>query len=229
MMETFREESLGGGIRLLQNERFPLGTDSLLLSRFLTLPRAARVADLGAGNAALGLLLCARSNDCTVTGIELDEQAHRLALENIRRNGLESRVRSLPGDVREIRALLPPGHFDCVISNPPYFPAGSGAVRETAAMARSEQSLPPHSLCAAAAWLLPSGGRFALVHRAERLCDLMCALRAARLEPKRLAFVRHAPDAPVRLVLLEARKDGRPGLRIEADRYGSNYGQEDGI
>ena len=62
MMETFREESLGGGIRLLQNERFPLGTDSLLLSRFLTLPRAARVADLGAGNAALGLLLCVGSD-----------------------------------------------------------------------------------------------------------------------------------------------------------------------
>ncbi len=220
------EELLGGGIRLLQNERFRLGTDSLLLSRFVTLPKNARVADLGAGNATLGLLLCARSESCTVTGVEIDTDAHALALENIRRNALEPRVSSLLGDVREIRTLLPAGSFECVVSNPPYFPVGSGKVRESAEKARSEASLPLSELCQAAAWLLPSGGRFALVHRAERLCDLVSALRAVRLEPKRIAFVRHDASAPVSLVLLEARKDGNAGLRFEADRYVSNYGQE---
>lgn len=222
----YREEFLGGGIRLLQNERFRLGTDSLLLSRFVSLPKAARVADLGAGNAALGLLLCVRSGDCTVTGIELDPAAHALALENIRRNALHARVSSHLGDVREIRTLLPAGSFDCVLSNPPYFPAGSGRVSKSAPLARSEQTLTLCDVCRAAAWLLPTGGRFALIHRAERLCDVLCALRSERLEPKRIAFVRHRPGAPIGLVLVEARKDGKADVRFESDLYASNYGQE---
>ena len=69
-------------------------------------------------------------------------------------------------------------------------------------------------LCTAAAWLLPPGGRFALVHRAERLCDLLCVLRAAGLEPKRLQPVRHNAESPVSLLLLEARRGGRPGLTL---------------
>ena len=89
-------------------------------------PPAARVADLGAGCGTLGVLLCKNAPDCAVTGVELDAAAHALALENIRENGLEGRLTALHGDVRQIRALLPAAEFDCVVSNPPYFPVGSG-------------------------------------------------------------------------------------------------------
>ena len=91
---------------------------------------------------------------------------------------------------------------------------GSGKAGRNSAVARTEQCLTLAELCAAAAWLLPPGGRFALVHRAERLCDLMCALRAAGLEPKRLQPVRHNAESPVSLLLLEARRGGRPGLTL---------------
>ena len=73
------------------------------------------------------------------------------------------------------------------------------------------------ALCAAAAWLLPCGGRFALVHRPERLCDIFCAMRESGIEPKRVRFVRHRQSAPVCLVLLEGRRGGAPGVRFEAD------------
>ena len=72
-------------------------------------------------------------------------------------------------------------------------------------------------LGAAAAWLLRQGGRFFLVHRAERLCDLLCTLRASGLEPKRLRLVR-STSGKTRLVLLEARRGGRPGLTVEPDQ-----------
>ena len=72
-------------------------------------------------------------------------------------------------------------------------------------------------LCAAAAWLLPDGGRFALVHRPERLCDLIFQMRSHRIEPKRIRFVRHTAASPVCLVLLEGRRGGRPGLSYEPD------------
>ena len=192
---------------------FRLGTDSVLLSQFMSLPKGAKVADLGAGCGTLGLLLCARSADCSVTGIELDETAYALAQENIALNRLE-RLQVLQGDVREIRQILPANSFDCVISNPPYFPVGSG---KAANAYRSELTLNLSQLCQAAAWLLPSGGRFALVHRPERLCDLICTMREYGIEPKRVQFVRHNAQSPVCLVLLEGRRGGKPGLTYLAD------------
>ena len=198
----------------LEQGSFRLGTDSVLLSQFISLPKKARIADLGAGCGTLGLLLCARSEDCAVVGIEIDEEAHALAQKNISHNALASRMDALCGDVRQIRALLPANSFDCVISNPPYFPVDSGYV---ASAARSELTLNLSELCQAAKWLLPSGGRFAMVHRPERLCDIFCTLRENGMEPKRLQFVRHKADAPVCLVLIEARRGGKPGLSYEPD------------
>ena len=102
--------------------------------------------------------------------------------------------------------------------NPPYYPAGSGRLPETEALraARSETGCTLEDICTAAAWLLRWGGSFCLVHKPERLADLCCALRARGLEPKRLRLVcRRAGDAPS-LLLLEARRGGRPGLDIAA-------------
>ncbi len=205
-------ETLWNGISMYTGP-FPLGTDSVLLSQFLTLPSKAHVVDLGAGSGTLGLLLCARNASCRVTGVEIDETAWAVAQENIALNGLQ-RMQVLHGDVRELRRLLPAGSADCVISNPPYFPVNSGKVANAY---RSELTLNLAQLCEGAAWLLPSGGRFALVHRPERLCDLIWELRRCRLEPKRIQFVRHTASAPVCMVLLEARKDGKAGLQYEAD------------
>ncbi len=85
---------------------FPLSTDSMVLADFVRLPKAAQVADLGSGGGVLGLLLCGRYSDCTVTGVELCQQAHQAALENIDRNGL-GRLRSVLGDLRQVRTILP--------------------------------------------------------------------------------------------------------------------------
>ena len=212
------EELLFGTIRMhIPDAQFCVSTDSMVLADFCRLPSRARVLDLGCGCGTLGLLLCAANESCTVTGVELDPAAHAIAEENIARSGLSARMRALLGDVREIRTLLPAGGFDAVVSNPPYFPVGSGRSSAAQEQAREERTLTLSQLCAAAAWLLPSGGRFALVHRPERLCDIFCTLRAHGLEPKRLQFVRHTAAAPVCLVLIEARRGGKSGLRYAPD------------
>lgn len=212
------EETLWNGICMIQPEDgFRLGTDSILLAQFISLPKQARIADLGSGCGTLGLLLCASDPDCAVTGVELDERAHELAQENIAANGLQGRLSSVLGDVRDIRTLFGAGSFSCVISNPPYFPVGSGKVSRANGAARSEETLTLSELCAAASYLLPSGGRFALVHRPERLCDVFCVMREHGLEPKRIQFVRHSASSPVCMVLLEARRGGRPGLTYLPD------------
>lgn len=206
-------------------EAFALSTDSILVADFMRLPPRAAVCDLGCGCGTIGLLLCARRADCRVTGIEIMDVVCAQAAENIRRNSLSERFSVLQGDLRNIKATLPANQFSHVISNPPYFEVSNpSAPSEARAAARSEQTCTITDLCAAAAWLLTFGGTFTLVYRPERLCDLFCALRAARLEPKRIRFVRHRPSADVSLVLLEAKYGGKPGLVYEQDLI--LYGQD---
>ena len=152
------------------------------------------------------------------TGVELLPEAVPLAEKAAARNGLSDRLVCRQGDLRDIRALLPAGDFDLVVSNPPYYPVGAGHLPEAEPLrsARSEAGCTLEEVCAAAAYLLRWGGSFCLVHKPERLADLCCALRASGLEPKRLRLVcRRAGDAPS-LLLLEARRGGRPGLDIAA-------------
>lgn len=188
---------------------FPLGQDTLLLGRFATLRRGGRVCDLGCGAGALPLLLLARESSLDLSGVELDGEAAALARRNLAENGLSGVIRT--GDLRRVREQFPAGCFDLVVSNPPYFPAGSG---ESGGSARMELCCTLTQVCAAAAILLKNGGRFALVHRPERLAGLMEALGQSGLEPKRLQMVQHDRDKPPAAVLVEAVRQGRPGLSV---------------
>ncbi len=187
---------------------FPLSTDSMVLSDFIRPGKT--VLDLGAGCGTLGILLCARDPRCDVTGVEIDPTAHTAALENIRRNGIESRMSSICADLRRVNTLFPPGTFHTCISNPPYF-SGGPASKHTP-LARREDCCTPAELFSAAAWVLGTGGDFYLVHKPERLAQLCgCAVNAG-LEPKRLRLVRHRADGPVSLILLQCKKGAKPGL-----------------
>ena len=188
----------------------------MVLADFVRLPKAAQVADLGSGGGVLGLLLCGRYSDCTVTGVELCQQAHQAALENIDRNGL-GRLRSVLGDLRKVRTILPGGAFSCAVSNPPYFSGGLPSSGVAGSQARQESACTLSDVYQAASWLLRFGGDFFLVHRPERLADLMALGRQWNLEPKLLQLVRHKPASSASLVLLQCRKGAKPGLRLLPD------------
>ena len=184
---------------------FPLSTDSMVLSSFVRLPKNARVLDLGSGCGTLGLLLCAANDSCTVTGLEIDETAHRCALDNIRANKLDDRLQSVCQDLRSYET----GGFDVCISNPPYFTGGPAAKLTSA---RREDSCSTEELFRAAAKALRYGGDLFLVHRPERLAQLCACAEANGLAPKRLQLVRHKAGNPVNLILLSCRKGGKHGL-----------------
>ena len=206
------EEALWNGIRMLQPQRgFRLGTDSVLLAEFLSLPPRAKIADLGAGCATLGLLLCAGNERCRVTGIELNQNAHRAALQNIQQNRLDPRMESICADLGRVPVLFAPGSFDCCISNPPYF---SGGPASQFSSARREDCCTLAALMASAGWALKYGGDLFLVHRPERLGEIIAQGAPHKLEAKALTLVRHREDGPVALVLLKLRKGAKPGLTI---------------
>ena len=192
---------------------FPLSTDSMVLSHFVRLSKNARVLDLGSGCGTLGLLLCSQNEHCTVTGLEIDENTHLAALSNIQRNALASRMESICADLRSVSRRFSPGSFDVCVSNPPYF-SGGPASKHTP-LARREDLCSARELMAAAAPALKYGGDFFLVHRPERLAELISAGSEFALELKRLRLVRHRQDGPVSLILLQFRKGAKPGLNWE--------------
>lgn len=226
-------EQLTNGFTLqIPPDAFPLSTDSMLLADFVHLPKCATVLDLGSGCGTLGLLLCARDSQCRVTGLELDLSSHEAALSNIRHNGLDARMFSICDDLRRVNQLFAPGSFHCCVSNPPYFSGGPASNRTP--MARRDDACGPEDLFRAASWALRYGGDFFLVHKPEKLAQLCACAASNGLEPKKLCLVRHRPDSPVMLILLQCRKGGKPGLiweeltlhdsnGIPTDRYHQIY------
>ena len=121
-------EQLHNGFTLeLCEGAFPFSTDSMALSGFVRLPKNARILDLGSGCGTLGLLLCASDGNCAVTGVEIDESAHQMALQNSKVNGLTNRLTS----ICEASALSPltlhPAAFIAACPTPPIFLPGRKA------------------------------------------------------------------------------------------------------
>ncbi|MFQ8759834.1 MAG: methyltransferase [Intestinimonas sp.] len=178
------------------------------LSRFATVRRGFRVCGSGLRLRALGLLLLEREEKLELTGVEVEPAAAELARRNLALNGLCGQV--LTGDLRD-RALLPSGYFDLVVSNPPWFREGGGY---SGGPARCEERCSMEQLMrsrGAAGQKRRAGGTGPSARTAARA---FAQLRAVSLEPKRMRLVQHSPDAPPSAVLVEAVRQGRPGLEV---------------
>lgn len=207
-----------GGLRFVWADHlFRPGTDTFLLSSLPRLRPGLRVCDLGCGTGLLGLLLMQRQPDLRIAGLDIQPEAAALARRAAAENGLTERLDFRCGDLRQVRGIFPTGCFDLVVCNPPYYPPAGGKLSADGARrtARSETEASLADLCAAASYLLRWGGKFCLVHKPERLADVLCGLRDAGTEPKRLRFVHNRATDPPSLFLAEGCRGGRPGITVE--------------
>jgi tRNA1(Val) A37 N6-methylase TrmN6 len=214
-MSTTDDNILGGRLRLRQSvSGYRAGLDAALLAAACDAPPGARVLVLGCGAGAVMLAAAARRPEACFVGLERDPSAAALAAANIALNGLEKKVSVLVGDVAAPFSTLGLPPFDLVLANPPFFD-DPGALRGPAE-ARRGAWLTSEGLDAWTAFAIRAvreGGVLILIHRADRLADLL-----AGLAPKAGSFqirpVHPFADAPAKRVLVRAVKTGRAPLRL---------------
>jgi len=217
-MDMNRFEDLGGGLLIEVSDDHTFGEDALRLAAFSAPRRGERVCELCAGCGVISLLWCRDTNPENVTAFEIQQQAADMARRSAAAACYDDRLNILAADLRMWRDYLPPGSQSMVAVNPPYFREGSGKVsaNSVAGISRHEGiGCTLTDVAEAAAGLLKEGGRLDICHRPERLCDVMCALHAVRLEPKRIQFITGDNKSEPWLFLCEAVKGAAPGLRIE--------------
>jgi len=205
------------GLRVIQDpKRFCFGIDAVLLTGVVRAGRSERLLDLGTGTGIIPILLTAKTKCESFTGLEIQRESVDMARRSIRLNKLDDTVTIDEGDIRLAAGIYKPSAFDVVTVNPPYMPAGGGLVNETSpkAIARHELLCTLEDVISSAATVLKPRGRLYMVHRPQRLADIIMLMRSQGLEPKFLRFVYPHSDKAPNMVLLSASKGGNPMLDV---------------
>lgn len=211
-------EILDNGTRVLTAPGATFGTDALLLARFAQPRRNERALDLCSGCGIVSLVWHDAGHRGPCTALEIDPAVSALCTAALAENTDAAHIAPVCVDLRQLCTAGPEqGQYDFAACNPPYFTAGPRSPDPRRAEARHTGSCTTADAVDCARRALRDGGRFLLCQRPEQLAEILAALRAAHLEPKRLAFVKNRPDAAPWLFLVEAQKGRKTGLRVEPD------------
>lgn len=218
-----RTDDLGlDGLRLIQDtDLFCFGTDSVLLSDFVRAGSGSTVVDLCTGNGIIPVLLSSKTKAERIYGIELQQPSYNLAVKNVALNHLEDKLEFIHDDIKNWEKYFRCGSIDVVTCNPPYMPAKSGFTnpKDEKAIARHEIMIDIEGIMEVSSKLLKFGGHIYMVHRADRLCDIISAMRKRKIEPKRLAFIHPSPEKAPNLILVDGMVGANPSLKIENPIY----------
>ncbi len=201
-------------LRIIQKKNgFKFGIDAVLLADFMRLYKNERLCDICTGSGIVAIL-ASRKGPKQITAVEIQEDYADMAGRSVKMNEIHNLITVLNGDIREIENLLAKHSFEVVSANPPYkeLQGGISAERSDRDIAKNEVMVNLQEVIRCAEYLLRPNGRFYMVHRTERLADIMCTLREYKLEVKRMRMVQGTADKPPSLVLIEAQKGAKPKL-----------------
>lgn len=205
----------GSQYRILQNKRkFSYGIDAIILSDFAQ--ARGLVMDLGTGTGIIPIRLADGKDIKKIYGVEIQGDVAELAKESVKLNKLEEKIQILNMDLKDLRDRFSKASFDTIISNPPYMKTGSAILNEEEnfALSRHEIACSFEDIISVSDYLLKPLGKICLVHRPNRLVDILSTMRQYRIEPKYIRFVQPRWDKKPNLVLIEGVKGGRADLKF---------------
>ncbi|HYE11500.1 MAG TPA: tRNA1(Val) (adenine(37)-N6)-methyltransferase [Patescibacteria group bacterium] len=215
-------DDLQNGYMLIQkNKTFKFGVDAVLLADFAEIKRSEHVLEMGTGTGIIPILLHAKKQPASITALEIQEDMADMARRSVKYNKLEDIISILHMDLKEAPKKLGKAKYDCVVTNPPYVKreAGINNPEETKAIARFEIACTLQDVVSTAKELLQSGGKLFMVHRADRLVDIIYEMRNQGIEPKRIRFVHSNTGKRPHLILIEGTRGGRPELKFMDPLY----------
>lgn len=207
------------GYQIIQNkDGFCFGMDAVLLSGFAQVKEGETALDLGTGTGIIPILLEAKTPGKHFTGLEIQPEMADMAGRSVACNHLEEKIDIVTGDIKEASQYFGKASFDVVTSNPPYMNDAHGLKNPDLpkAIARHEVLCTLEDVVREAAGVLRPGGRFYMVHRPHRLIEIITALKAYKLEPKRMKLVHPYVDKDANMVLIEAVRGGKSMIKVEA-------------
>lgn len=211
------DDLLTHNLHIIQSDEvFSFSMDAVLLARFAGVPPRGRVLDLCTGNGVIPMLLTTRTT-ASIEGIEIQPRLADMARRSVAMNALENQITIHEGDLRTLHLTAGYGVYDAITVNPPYMPLNGSDLKMNVyqAMARHEIGCTLEEVIQACVRLVRTGGKVSMVHKPQRLADILSLMRQYRLEPKTIRFVHPRAHLEANMVLIEAARDGKPEVRIQ--------------
>ena len=205
----------GTKYKIIQDkDSFSYGTDAIFLSNFAK-PKG-KIIDLGTGTGIIPLRLIDDENIEKIYGVEIQAQVARLAIKSIEMNNLEDKIEILHMDLKDLSNRFKKSTFDIVTSNPPYMKKGSAIINleDNYAISRHEIECNLEDIINISHYLLKTLGKLYMVHRPDRLVDIIYTMRKYNLEPKYIRFIQPKINKKPNLILIEGVKGAKPDLKF---------------
>ena len=210
-------------LKIIQNiDGFCFGMDSVLLSDFAkNIKKDSIVLDLGTGTGIISILLCGKTNLQKIIGIEIQEEVADMARRSAKLNNLENKFEVINENIINLNNIYDKQSIDVIVTNPPYKKKETGILNENKkkVISRHEITAELEDFIKVAKDLLKDKGEFYMVHRPERLVDILTLMRKNKIEPKILRFVYPNKNKESNLILIKGVKNAKPFLKIENNLY----------
>ena len=211
-------------LKIIQRkDMFNFSLDTVLLANFCTITKdVKKIVDFGTNNAAIPLILSRRTNK-PIIGVEIQKEAVELAKKNITLNNLDDQIEIVHSDIKEfVNDSIKVG---LVVCNPPFFKVDEDSNlndNEFLTIARHEIKINLEEIIKSAAKILDNRGKFAMVHRPQRMIEILNLMQKYDIEPKRIKFVYPKYNKESHILLVEGIYKGTKGLKIEPPLYAHN-------
>jgi tRNA1(Val) A37 N6-methylase TrmN6 len=210
-------------LKLYQNEdMFKFSIDSILLPNFVTLTtKTNKILDIGTGNAVIPIVLTTKTN-AKIDAVEIQKEVFELGLKSIKCNNLDNKINIYNMDIKDYISNLESDIYDTITCNPPFFKINETSIvndSDYKTIARHEVKLNIDDLMKIARKMLKNNGNIAIVHRTERLIDIIECMRKNNIEPKKIQFVYPKKNKESNILLIEGVKNGNPGIKILDSLY----------